>query len=57
MPATAQKLNVGKLSGVPDVVWFNPKQRQLYVAVGDPGVADTIRCRASGKNVTEKGAQ
>ena len=28
------------LSGAPDVVFFNPRRRQLYVAVGDPGVID-----------------
>ena len=30
------------LSGVPDVVWFNRRHRQLYVAVGDPGVIDVF---------------
>jgi DNA-binding beta-propeller fold protein YncE len=30
------------LSGVPDVVWFNRQRRQLYVAVGDPGVIDVF---------------
>lgn len=30
------------LSGVPDVVWFNRHRRQLYVAVGDPGVIDVF---------------
>ena len=48
-----------KLSGVPDVVWFNPKRRQLYVAVGDPGVVDvfdTASMRRLGSVATEKGA-
>ena len=52
-------LNEGKLSGVPDVVWFNAKRRQLYVAVGDPGVVDvfdTTSMRSLGRVVTEKGA-
>ena len=40
--ATGKVLNQGKLSGVPDVVWFNPKRRHLYVAVGDPGVVDVF---------------
>jgi hypothetical protein len=47
------------LSGVPDVVWFNPKRRQLYVAIGDPGVIDvfdTSSMRSLGHVVTEKGA-
>ncbi|HYD07307.1 MAG TPA: YncE family protein [Reyranella sp.] len=56
---TGKVLNEGKLSGVPDVVWFNPKRRQLYVAVGDPGVVDvfdTTTMRHLGTVATEKGA-
>jgi DNA-binding beta-propeller fold protein YncE len=30
------------LSGMPDVVFFNRQRRQLYVAVGDPGVIDVF---------------
>ena len=57
--ATGKVLNQGKLSGVPDVVWFNPKRRQLYVAVGDPGVIDvfdTTTMKSLGTVATEKGA-
>lgn len=56
---TGKVLNDGKLSGVPDVVWFNPKRRQLYVAVGDPGVVDvfdTTTMKSLGSVATEKGA-
>jgi len=56
---TGKILNEGKLSGVPDVVWFNPKRRQLYVAVGDPGVVDvfdTTTMKSLGTVATEKGA-
>ena len=52
-------LSQEKLSGVPDVVWFNPKRRQLYVAVGDPGVVDvfdTTTMKSLGTVATEKGA-
>ena len=35
-------LTVGPLSGVPDVVFFNSRLRQLYVAVGDPGIIDVF---------------
>jgi DNA-binding beta-propeller fold protein YncE len=35
-------LGEAPLSGVPDVVFFNPARRQLYVAVGDPGVIDVF---------------
>lgn len=30
------------LSGVPDVVFFNRRRQQLYVAIGDPGVVDVF---------------
>ena len=56
---TGKVLDQGKLSGVPDVVWFNPKRRQLYVAVGDPGVIDvfdTTTMASIGTVATEKGA-
>jgi len=47
------------LSGTPDVVFFNAARRQLYVAVGDPGVIDvfdTSAMRNIGRVETEKGA-
>lgn len=47
------------LSGVPDVVWFNRQRRQLYVAVGEPGVVDvfdTMTMERLGAVATEKGA-
>lgn len=56
---TGKVLNEGKLSGVPDVVWFNPKRWQLYVAVGDPGtvdVFDTTSMKSLGSVATGKGA-
>lgn len=56
---TGKVLDQGKLSGVPDVVWFNPRRRQLYVAVGDPGVVDvfdTTTMRKLDTVATEKGA-
>lgn len=56
---TGKVLNRGRLSGVPDVVWFNPRRRQLYVAVGEPGVVDvfdTTTMKSLGTVVTEKGA-
>jgi DNA-binding beta-propeller fold protein YncE len=57
--ATGKVLDQGKLSGVPDVVWFNPRRQQLYVAVGDPGVVDVFDTRTMkslGTIATEKGA-
>ena len=41
------------------LVWFNAKRRQLYVAVGDPGVVDvfdTTTMKSLGTVATEKGA-
>jgi DNA-binding beta-propeller fold protein YncE len=47
------------LSGVPDVIFFNRQRRQLYVAVGDPGVIDVFDTAAMKKLATvetERGA-
>lgn len=47
------------LSGVPDVVWFNQRRAQVYVAIGDPGVIDvfaTDTMTALGSIKTERGA-
>lgn len=30
------------LSGMPDVIFFNPALKHLYVAIGDPGVIDVF---------------
>ena len=57
--ASGKVLAEEKLSGVPDVVWFNAKRRQLYVAVGDPGVVDmfaTDPLRRLDTVKTERGA-
>jgi DNA-binding beta-propeller fold protein YncE len=48
-----------ELSGTPDVVFFNAPRRQLYVAVGNPGVIDvfdTARMVRIGRIATERGA-
>lgn len=50
---------VGELSGPPDVVFFNPGQSHLYVAVGSPGVIDVFdakRMELLDSVPTEKGA-
>jgi len=33
------------LSGAPDAIFFNAKQRHLYVAIGDPGLIDVVDTR------------
>ena len=38
--ATGKTLARADLSGVPDVIFFNPTLNHLYVAIGDPGVID-----------------
>jgi DNA-binding beta-propeller fold protein YncE len=48
-----------ELSGVPDVIFFNPERGHLYVAVGDPGVIDlldTASMKRVGSISSEKGA-
>jgi DNA-binding beta-propeller fold protein YncE len=57
--ASGKILAEAPLSGVPDVVFFNRRLRQLYVAVGDPGVIevfDTVSMKGIGWITTEKGA-
>lgn len=39
---SGQVLAQAVLSGVPDVIFFNPALKHLYVAVGDPGVIDVF---------------
>jgi len=31
-----------ELAGAPDVIFFNPRRRHLYVAIGDPGVIEVF---------------
>lgn len=40
--ASCRILSERPLSGTPDVIFFNRPRRQLYVAVGDPGVIDVF---------------
>jgi len=40
------------LSGVPDVVFFNRRHLQLYVAIGDPGVVDVFATSPMAKLAT-----
>jgi DNA-binding beta-propeller fold protein YncE len=47
------------LSGAPDVIFYNPTLRHLYVAVGDPGVIDVFDTQTLARVETvptEKGA-
>jgi DNA-binding beta-propeller fold protein YncE len=47
------------LSSVPDVIFFNPIRKHLYVAVGDPGIIDvfdTNGMQQIERVVTEPGA-
>jgi DNA-binding beta-propeller fold protein YncE len=57
--ASGRVLSEKPLSGIPDVVFFNRQRRQLYVAIGDPGVIDVFTTETMeriGRIVTEKGA-
>ncbi len=56
---TGKVENILDLSGVPDVIFYNPARQHLYVAVGDPGVIDVIHTatmRRLESIPTEKGA-
>ena len=35
-------LTQAELAGVPDVIFFNPKRRHLYVAIGEPGLIEVF---------------
>ena len=52
-------VGMADLAGAPDVIFFNPQLRHLYVAVGDPGVIevfDTAQLRRIEAVPTERGA-
>ncbi len=57
--ANGEVLLSAELSGAPDVIFFNPALRHLYVAVGDPGTIDlfeTDSLQRIESFATEKGA-
>jgi DNA-binding beta-propeller fold protein YncE len=52
-------LSQSALSGTPDVIFYNPSRRRLYVAIGDPGVMDVFDAQTLQRLETvptEKGA-
>jgi DNA-binding beta-propeller fold protein YncE len=56
---TGEILLQAPLSGVPDVIFYNPSRRRLYVAIGDPGVIDVfdaLTLKRLETMSTEKGA-
>lgn len=58
-PRSGKVLGENRLSGPPDVVFFDRAHERLYVAVGDPGnidVFDTKTMETLGSATTEKGA-
>jgi YVTN family beta-propeller protein len=58
--ATGAVTGTAALAGVPDVVFFNPANDQLYVAIGEPGcvqVIDTVTMHAVQTLTTEPGAK
>jgi DNA-binding beta-propeller fold protein YncE len=44
------------LAGAPDVTFFNPATKRVHVAIGDPGVVDSIDPREGHNDRTETGA-
>lgn len=56
---TGEVLADRPLSGVPDVIFYNPLLEHLYVAIGEPGVIDVFDTQSMEKletRATEKGA-
>jgi DNA-binding beta-propeller fold protein YncE len=56
---SGEVLSENKLSGTPDVIFFNRQRQHLYVAVGNPGVIDifdTVTMESLGRIETEQGA-
>jgi DNA-binding beta-propeller fold protein YncE len=56
---TGEIVHAAELSGKPDVIFFNPELKHLYVAVGDPGVIDVFETETLTRLEivsTEKGA-
>ena len=52
-------LTQARLAGIPDVIFFNPERRHLYVAIGDPGlieIFETDKMRRVETVRTEAGA-
>jgi hypothetical protein len=50
--------NIWKIAGTPDVTFFNPSTGLVHVAIGDPGVVDTVNPQTGDLNrtVTARGA-
>ena len=56
---SGQIVTTETIGGVPDVVFFNPALRRLYVAIGDPGIIevfDTAPLHRHETIMTERGA-
>jgi DNA-binding beta-propeller fold protein YncE len=57
--SSGEILHTADLSGKPDVIFFNPTLKHLYVAVGDPGMIDVFETESLTRLetiFTEKGA-
>jgi DNA-binding beta-propeller fold protein YncE len=39
---SGQERGRAPLAGAPDAIWYNPKLRQVYVAISEPGVIDVV---------------
>jgi DNA-binding beta-propeller fold protein YncE len=55
---TGKVMNVWPIAGVPDVTFFNPSTGLVHVAIGDPGLVETIDplTGAIDRTVTARGA-
>src|SRR5262249_45467399 len=52
----AAPTNVWPIAGVPDVTFFNPATGRVHVAIGDPGLVETIEPRTGKRLQTVTGA-
>jgi hypothetical protein len=52
---TGNVMNVWPIAGVPDVTFFNPSTGLVHVAIGEPGLVETINPRTGATNRTPTG--
>jgi hypothetical protein len=57
LESTSGKItNIWQIAGAPDVTFFNPATGRVHVAIGDPGLIETIDPRTGERDRTETGA-
>ena len=54
--ASGEVMNVWPIAGPPDVTFFNPATGLVHVAIGDPGLVETVNPRTGHRTQTMTGA-